>query len=242
MSKLGDAIRRSQRIEAAPMGFGAARPVQRPSMLVGFVGPAGDVAAAKTAGADFIIVEAAGEEPDGEVLRTAAGDLPLAVASKVGTLDAVNKLQTAGVDALLVWDDTAAAALLSEELGYVLVLPSSPDEFYLRGIESLNLEAVVLEKLPSPFTLGGQMQVSRIAGLARKPLICMAPNGLSQEELQCLRSAGAVAILTGSSKVEEVKQAVAAMPPRRQRRDDRPVVSLPRGQIPGGDNHDDDDE
>jgi hypothetical protein len=241
MSKLGDAIRRSQRVEAAPMGFGAARPVQRPSMLVGFLGPAGDVAAAKTAEADFLIVESAGEAPDGAVLRTAAGDLPLAVASKIDSLDGAKSLQAAGVDALLVWDDTAAAALLSEDLGYVLVLPASPDELYLRGIDSLNLEAVVLEKLPSPFTLGAQMQVSRIAGLAHKPLICLAPNGLNQEELQCLRSAGAVAVLTGAAQVAALKQAVAAMPPRKQRRDERPVVSLPRGQVPS-DNHDDDDD
>jgi hypothetical protein len=216
MSKLGDAIRRSQRVEAAPMGFGAARPVQRPSMLVGFLGPAGDVAAAKTAEADFLIVESAGEAPDGAVLRTAAGDLPLAVASKIDSLDGAKSLQAAGVDALLVWDD-------------------------MRGIDSLNLEAVVLEKLPSPFTLGAQMQVSRIAGLAHKPLICLAPNGLNQEELQCLRSAGAVAVLTGAAQVAALKQAVAAMPPRKQRRDERPVVSLPRGQVPS-DNHDDDDD
>jgi hypothetical protein len=241
MSKLADAIRRSQRVEAAPMGFGAARPVQRPSMLVGFVGPIGDVAAAQTAGADFIIVESPGQLPDGAVLRTAAAELPLGVSTKVEKLDEAKSLREAGVDALLVWDDTAAAALLDEDLGYVMVLPASADEDYLRGLDSLNLEAVILEKLPSPFTLGAQMQVSRTAGLARKPLICMAPNGLNQEELQCLRSAGAVAVLTGSSHISDLKQAVAALPARRQRRDERPVVSLPRGQVPG-DNHDDDDE
>ena len=35
MSKLADAIRRTQRVDAAPMGFGAARSSAPPTMLVG---------------------------------------------------------------------------------------------------------------------------------------------------------------------------------------------------------------
>ena len=52
MSKLADAIKRSQRTESTPMGFGAARPAAKPSMLVGFLGAAGDVVKARDAGAD----------------------------------------------------------------------------------------------------------------------------------------------------------------------------------------------
>ncbi|HLF79256.1 MAG TPA: hypothetical protein VJB57_17380, partial [Dehalococcoidia bacterium] len=178
MSKLGDAIRRNQRVESAPMGFGAARPAQRPSMLVGFIGPLGDVAAASSAGADFIIVEASGSAPDAPALRTAAGDLPLGVATKVETAEAAKALQEGGVDCALVWDDTPAVALQAEELGYLLVLSASADETYLRSIDGLNLEAVILEKVPTPLTVGRQMEVSRIAGLGRKPLLCLVPGGI----------------------------------------------------------------
>jgi hypothetical protein len=223
------------------MGFGAARPAQRPSMLAGFVGPIADVPAAINAGADFVIVESAGATPDGAALRTAAGELPLAVAAKVESLDGAKALFEAKVDALLVWDDTNAAALLVEDLGYVMVLPSTPEEEFLRGLATLNLEAVVLERLPSPLTLAGQVQVNRVAALTGKPLLCIARSGLSPEELQSLRSAGAVGVLSGADQVAGLKEAIAALPPRRQRKDDRPVVSLPRGQI-ASDNHDDDDE
>src|SRR5215212_714025 len=58
MSKLADAIKLNQRTEATPMGFGAARPAAKPSMLVGFMGAAADMTKAHDAGADVVIVEA----------------------------------------------------------------------------------------------------------------------------------------------------------------------------------------
>src|SRR5829696_6560915 len=42
MTKLADAIRRSQRIESAPMGFGAARAAAKPTMVVGAVAKSND--------------------------------------------------------------------------------------------------------------------------------------------------------------------------------------------------------
>src|SRR3954469_9355729 len=119
MSKLGDAIRRSQRVESAPMGFGAARPAARPTMLVGFIGPASDLEAAVKAGADFALVQA-DASPDAAALRTAAADLPLVVSTAVAGKEAATALKEAGIDAVQVNDSTPAGALLNEDLGYVL--------------------------------------------------------------------------------------------------------------------------
>lgn len=241
MSKLGDAIRRSQRVEAAPMGFGTNRAAPRPSMLVGFIGAAGDLDAAVKAGADFALVES-GAAPDAKDLRSKTGDLPLVLSSKLNGRDAANSLHEAGVDAALVSDDTPASALLIEDLGYVLTLPAAAEELYLRSLDSLNLEAVLLRTLPAPLTVAAQIELNRIAGLARKPLLCQLDTLLDKDDLQALRSAGAVGLLTSAANVAALKAAVAALPPRRQRRDDRPVVSLPRGQPPAEHDDDDDDE
>ena len=224
------------------MGFGAARPAARPSMLVGFIGPERDLAAAVTAGADFALVESSGA-PDGKGLRTAAGDLPLGVATSVDGSEAAKALKEAGVDAVLVTDGTAASALLNEDLGYVLTLPAAAEENYLRALDSLNLEAVLLETLPSPLTVAAQIELSRIAALARKPLLCKATSALTKDDLQCLRAAGCVGLLTDAASVASLKESVAALPAKRQRKDDRPVVSLPRGsQAPAEEADDDDDE
>jgi adenine/guanine phosphoribosyltransferase-like PRPP-binding protein len=61
MTKLADAIRRSQRIESAPMGFGAARPASRPTMVVGALAKATEsLQAYRDAGADVIVIDARG--------------------------------------------------------------------------------------------------------------------------------------------------------------------------------------
>jgi hypothetical protein len=211
-------------------------------MLVGFFGPAADVEAAKTAGADFLVVESIASTPDAKALRTSAGDLALGVATKVETSDAAQALQEGGVDAALVWDETPAAALQADDLGYVLVLAASADEAYLRALDGLNLEAVLLEKLPSPLTVGAQMGVARISALGRKPLLCLVPGGMAEDELLSLRSAGAVGLMTGAANIAALKEAVAALPAKKQRRDDRPVVALPRAGQAADHGHDDDDD
>ncbi len=70
MSKPADAIRRSQRVEAAPIGFGALRAAPKATMLVAaFVPNAGAVAAARERGADVVIIDARGAGLSGQDVR-----------------------------------------------------------------------------------------------------------------------------------------------------------------------------
>jgi hypothetical protein len=213
MSKLADAIRRNQRVESAPMGFGAARPAVKPSLLVGSLSSVAAADGARGAGADFVILDSRPRAlSDGDVksLREASG---------------------AGLDFLVAEaDSTPAAAMLDEDLGYVLALPAKPDEAFLRSLEPFSLEALLLTELPSPLTVGAQIELSRVGVLGRKPVLCQVQSDASSEDLQCLRAAGVVALVTAADGVAALKQTVAALPPRRARRDDRTVLSLPRGQ------------
>jgi hypothetical protein len=139
---------------------------------------------------------------------------------------------------------TPAASLLDEDLGYVLALPSSPEEAFLRSAGALQLEAVYYGDIPSPLTVARQMELTRAASLAGKPLLVRVPSDVSNEDLQCLRGAGAVAVLVDSAEaIAKVKETVAAMPARKNRRDEssRPVVALPRS-AGGGEEHDHDDD
>jgi hypothetical protein len=246
MSKLAEAIRRSQRVEAAPMGFGAARVAPKPTMLVGFAGRASDLAKARDAGADLLLVDEAGKAPSAlDKLREAGGSLPLGVRVDALESQQAKDLKAAGIDFTLVdAQRTSAAALLDEELGAVLILPEQAEELFLRSLEPLqSLEAVYVASVPSPLTLLDQIDLARKGGLSRKPLLCRVEGESSSEELQCLRAAGAVVVITGSADaVAGLKQAVAALPARKQRREERPVVSLPRNQAPQPDHDDDDDD
>jgi hypothetical protein len=244
MSKLGDAIRRSQRVEAAPMGFGAARQAPKPSLLVLFLGPASSAEAAREAGADVLLVDGRTQDlkgADAKKARDAAGDATLGVWARSPGADAAKDLADNGVDFLLFDpESTPAAALLQENLGYVLALPEAPEELFLRSLDSLTLDAVFLESVPSPLTVSRQIEIGRIGGLARKPLLAQVTADASKEDLECLRGVVGVVVTGGVEVVSRVRDTVVALPPRRHRREERPVVSLPRGQAVTEDDDDDD--
>jgi hypothetical protein len=245
MSKLADAIRRSQRVEAAPMGFGAARPAQKATMLVGYLSSsAADLEKAREAGADFLLVGAGGELSAGEIkaLKTSAAGTPAGVWGS--TSASSDEMQKGGVDFLVVEPDrTPASALLNEELGYILVLPDEPEELFLRSLEPLSFDAVYLNSIPSPFTVAKQIALTRIASLARKPIVCTVKADQSKEDLQCLRAAGVVLLVVegDAASITQLRETVLSLPSRRPRREERPVVSLPRGKVAMDDDDDGDD-
>jgi hypothetical protein len=244
MSKLADAIRRSQRIESAPMGFGAARVAAKPTMLVGAVVAAAQAGAASEAGADFIVIDAKGSlsAGDAKAAREAAGDLALGALTTVADSDSAKALREAGVDFIIVDDSVPAAALLDEDLGYVLSLPKQPEELFLRSLEPLSLEALYLAETPSPLTLAGQIELSRVGGLGRKPLLAPAEASASKDDLQCLRSVGVIGVVTDAQGIPALKETVASLPARKLKRDDRAVLSLPRGKLATNNGDDDDDD
>jgi hypothetical protein len=92
-------------------------------MLVGYFGPEGDVAKAREAGADFVLVDARNGSVDAAKLRGAAGDLPLGAWTTAADSAAAKALREGGLDFLIVAEDSPAAAMLDDDLGYVLALP-----------------------------------------------------------------------------------------------------------------------
>jgi hypothetical protein len=247
MSKLADVIRRSQRIESAPMGFGAARPAPKATMVVGYV--ADDVAGAEKgagAGAEVVVLRSSKEvtAADAEKLKAAAGSAVVGLWGPVGSGQA-DELQKTGIDFVIFDPDTTpATALLNDDLGYVCVLPAEPDELLLRSLEPLGLDGLYLSDLPSPLTVSRQIELTRVAAFAHKPLICPAKAEAAKDELQCLRGAGAVVLLVSGAAegVMQLKETVLSLPVRRQRREERAVVSLPRGAAPAAPEEDDDDD
>jgi hypothetical protein len=242
MSKLTDAIRRSQRVESAPMGFGAARPAPKATMLVGYL-PADGATADKgrEAGADVLLLRSADVAGLNKLQN---GTSPAGVWADFAAV-ATSDLQKAGVDFLVLDPDTTpAATLLNEDLGYVLVLPKDPDELLLHSLEPLSLDALLLTDLPSPLTVTRQIELTRVSAFTRKPLICQVKPDVSSEDLQCLRAAGCVLLLIEGAPegITALKERVLSLPAKRRNRDERPVVSLPRGQAPAAEDDDDDDD
>jgi hypothetical protein len=224
------------------MGFGAARPEPRPSMLVGYFGAAGDVKKACEAGADFLLVDGRNGKVDAKALRDQAAELPLGAWTSVADSAAAKALREGGIDFLVVSEDSPASSLLDDDLGYVLALPVQPEEIFLRSLEPLSLEALLLHNVPSPLTIAGELELSRTGSLARRSMICETAATASADDLQCLRAAGVVGVMTDAGGLAQLKDAVKALPQRKARREERAVVSLPRGQAAATDEDDEDDE
>ena len=224
------------------MGFGAAKSEPRPTMLVGYFGPEGDVAKARESGADFILVDARNGSVDVAKARDAAGDLPLGAWVAAQDSAAAKALRGDGLDFLVVAEDSPAASLLDDDLGYVLALPSQPEETFLRTLEPLSLEALLLHNIPSPLTVAGELELSRTGALARRPMICETAAAASEDDLRCLRAAGVAGVMTEVAGIGQLRDAVKALPQRKARREERTVVSLPRGQAASEDADDDDDD
>ena len=237
MSKLGDRIRKTMQTEAAPIGFRAVRPAKSPSMLTVLLldgADAAKVARALELGAGAVVLKGA---PAGgiEAAVAAAGEAPCGVWPKQADAEEVKSLLAAEAD-FLVFDaeSTPATALLEEKLGYVLALKDEQDDTYLRVLESVALDALFLEDWKGPLTLKKQVELRRVAGLSRKPLMLPVDLPIESGELECLRDAGvSVLFLDGGDKkvLEEMPslvKAIAELPGPRRRRETMLEVILPR--------------
>jgi hypothetical protein len=228
MSKLSDAIRRTLRAEAAPMGFGAARSAPKATMLVGLL----QSGAAGAAGADLLLLDGRTSTPSAEEVEEAKeGNSGAVVGLLAGQVqrETLSELRSRGLD-FVVFDaeKTPASALLEEDVGFVLALPDKAEDEFMRSLDSLQLDAVYIEDLPSPLTVASGLRLMR----SRRPIIARVSSAAGNAELETLRASGVAVVLTeDSSAVEMLKQAVLALPPRRVRREERPTVAVPRTAV-----------
>lgn len=236
MSKLGDRIRKTMRSEPAAIGFRAVRPAKNPSLLVTVLldeSDRGKVAEAAEKGAGAIVLR--GAKPDAvKAAVETAGEVPLGVwPSEVDVKDAAAFIE-AGAD-FLAFDaaSTPAAALLEDKLGYVLVLKDAEDDTYLRVLESLALDAILLDGWSGPLTLKKQLELRRIAALTRKPLMLPVALPVESDELECLRDAGVSVIAFDASRgsladMASLISTIEALPGPRRHRETALEVLLPR--------------
>ncbi|MGA2286514.1 MAG: hypothetical protein ABSG55_09630 [Dehalococcoidia bacterium] len=232
MSKLGDRIRKTMRTEAAPIGFRAVRPAKTPQLLTALLLEDADgVAQAVAAGAGAVILKDAKLE-DVETAVKAADETPLGVWPKRIDAADTEALIAASADFVVFEaESTPATALLEEKLGYVLALKDgADDDTYLRVLESVALDAILLPDWKGPLTLKKQLELRRIAALARKPLLLPVELSVESGDLECLRDAGvSVLLLDGDmDALPALIKTIEELPGPRRHRETTLEVLLPR--------------
>ena len=239
MSKLSDSIRKALRLETAPLGFRAmARERTRSLVVVVRLDDADPkkIAAAVEKGADIILLRLAkaGEKEAKEAVE-AAGEIPCGVWPEVVDGEDASRLTAAGIDYLVLGaEKTPAPVLLEEKVGYVLVLEGELSDIHLRTVDLLPLDAVLIPQGVGPLTVRAQMELRRIAGLTRKPVMLPVSPQITGAELECLRESGvALLLIDGGEKgaleaLPALRQAIEALPAPRRRREERMGAVLPQ--------------
>lgn len=240
MSKLAEKIRRVTLVKPTPMGFGAAGRARALTMLL--LGLAADrweerARQAASGGVGALILafaESAPKEGDLRDAVRAAGDVPCGVQLDHADPEVIERLRQADVDFFVFEAErTAAATLLDENLGYVIHLREEISDVYLRTLEPLPLDAILMPSPEGSLTVRAQMELQRVAGLARTPLIVAVPPSTGPAELQCLRDTGVAGVAVdlgvpgGVEALPALRQGIEGLPPRRRRREERGEPLLP---------------
>lgn len=235
MSKLADKIRKAARLDAQPLGFVTARAAKEATMLLG--GIAADArAAAELAnhGADFVILTKAAAS-DGK-----SAGAPIAGALIEGDAEA-KAFKDGGFDFVVFDPDkTSSTAVLEEEIGYVMIVPKDASDTDLRSIEAFQLDAIHVGEIKGTLTVRRQIELRRLFGLTRKPLLATVPAEISVPMLQALRDTNVIAVaVEGAANIERLRKTIDALPPRARRKDEeRPTPLVPRALAGDGDEED----
>lgn len=194
-------------------------------------GDAGKISEAAEKGADVVIVAG----PDAGKLKALAKKSDVVCGVNAGAADraAVADLAESNVDFVVTdLESGLAEALLEEKLGYVLSLPLETEDTVLRLISDLALDAVIVPPIEGKLSLGGALQLRRVATLTRSPLFTDVALPVDESELEALRSAGVAGVIVGGShlsKLKKLRKTIESLPERKMRREDRPEASLPVG-------------
>ncbi len=249
MSRLADRLRRSSRVEPAPMGFGAAAARAPAPTLLCLVrlgaGEAGKAADAASRGAAAVILEGADAGRVKELAQKVA-DLSLGVRPGKAERGQVAAYREAGADfVVLEPDSTPAEAILEKGIGMVLALGRDPSDTALRLVSDLSLDALALPALDGPFTMTRMLELRRLSALSRTPLLVEVAPEAGASYLQALREAGVIGVVLDGRALDRLaalKAAIASLPPRGRRREERAEALLPASVLVSPEEDDDDDD
>ncbi len=249
MSQLQKKIQRIQRRESPRgFGFGQAAREQPPAMLLGaLVNDAASAKAAKEAGAEIVLFQAANGQAIAPTIRELDGE-KICAGAWVDALDeeGANALREAGCDFVIsTLEGTNSAAVDVESMGQVIVASTEMDDTTLRALGPLNLDALFIERPLAAMTLKDQLALVRLASFSSTPLIVTVAADAGPSELRVLRDSGTAMVVppagTGPDGLRTLLQALKDVPARRPRRDSQDIALVP-SLAAAGHNHEDDDD
>ncbi len=176
------------------------------------------------AGADVLLLTGQPQEKELADAISVADGRPCGMVASGADADRLSRLRDAGFD-FLVLDPDAPAGLVQDEQGtFLLRLREELTEAQLRALSMLGVDALYVELEPVRPTIRRQMEIQRISGLARRPLLLPVRTDAQQEDLLALRDAGVVMVAVdlkergAADSMRRLRGVIEALPPRRRPR------------------------
>ncbi len=245
MSKFLERLEYIAKGAPARLGFGA--PAQREKMpAMGCVGLVRDVKSLKrelvSKGAlDAVVFAGDAARAPSEHAKELVGEAPWGV--WVPKLEAGQpaSLKERGCDFMVVEPDGVELSAMEDEgMAYFLAIPPDLEEKYLRSIEELPVEGVVLTdtKLEPPLMLRHLMQIGAVRVMFSKYLLVEVSPSISAKELERLHGVGVETVAVDLKGVSTealggLREKLLAVPRQRKPRSER-VALLPRMASRGG--------
>jgi hypothetical protein len=250
MSKLADLIKRVGRREPEPMGFGTSARKAQPTMLLAAI--AGErwaraTADAIDAGADLVLLTGRPTEKDTAEAVAAAKDKSCGVLAGEAAAEQLVRLHEGGLDFAVLGPSAPAAATVDQKLSLVFQMRDDLTDIQLRALEGLPFDAIYLDRPAAPATIMRLVELQRIAGLARKPLLVHIAPDSRKNDLVALRDAGVVLVgidmgdRNATDALRALRGTIDALPRRRVRGEDRASVALPRAHSEAEEEEDEDE-
>jgi len=193
-------------------------------VLIAAIAPGDAAAALGRESADAVVLRGNGKGAaiDREVVS--ALDLPWGVSLDEVNAETLLQLKEMGCDFLVFDAERAPAALLGDkEMGKVVEVAPSLADGLIRAVGQMAIDALLLGIDGDPsLSVYRLMVCHHVATLACKPLLAVAPPGMSKEDLEWLQEAGVAGVVvnvegSASEELSRLRQAIAALPPSRRK-------------------------
>jgi hypothetical protein len=256
MSRFLDRLDRITRGAPVSIGFGAAsRSEKLPSM--GLLGRLSDRSKALRGasllakiGAEGALIEGMDDEADVSELAQNLKDVPWG--GRVGELNAeqVSSYTGKGCDFLVFEPEKVLLdSLGDEDTAYLLYIRPDVDEGYLRGVEGLPIDAVLLDTdgMHPPLTLQHLITISSVRSMMSKYLLLQTRGDLTERELEALRDVGVDGLVVdvpafSVKKLEGLREKLLSLPRRQRDRAAKRSAVLPAAAYSAADVASDDEE
>ncbi len=243
MSRFIDKINKLRQVEPQPMGFMASVRTAEKSKMQLIASVSADnldslAEAVKKADAVIVGVTKADDSAALEKSCQLKDGVPSGGWYRNYSAATVKKILNTECDFVVFSAGAPLSVTQKEKLGRILELDLTMNEAMLRTVNDLPVDAVLVPGKDSEInlTISRLMQIQRAAYLGIKPVLAVAPDTATGEDLQTLLNMGVSGIVVevvdekSAAKLEELAKAIEKLDPAAFRKKSRMSAILPRMQ------------